>query len=292
MLKFSNIGDLKKRAMNQLNDTKEVFRQCGTCSQTFAHILNREFGYPKDAEVRALDPLAGGIMNTGHQCGMIWGTALAVGAESYRRNEHKDNAMAIAVTATQEIVKSFKDRSKTVSCREITGCDLDSVFGMVKFMLKTYIKGMKNSTCFNLAEQWAPEAIEAASEGLENEIELHQKPVSCASEVLRRMGATEEETVMASGFAGGLGLSGGGCGALSAAIWWKTLAWCKEHPGKNPPYFNNPDAKKVLEAFKEETNDEFSCAHISGTSFKSIDDHSTFIKKGGCARLMATLVNT
>ena len=36
------------------------------------------------------------------------------------------------------------------------------------------------------------------------------------------MGGSEEEIAMVAGFAGGLGLSGNGCGALSAAI-WKTI---------------------------------------------------------------------
>ena len=72
----------------------------------------------------------------------------------------------------------------------------------------------------------------------------------------KKMGASEEEKVMVAGFAGGLGLSGKGCGALAAAIWMKTLEWCKEHPGKTPPYFNNPSAKKILKAFLEETNGE------------------------------------
>lgn len=278
--------------MNEWNDTKEVFKQCGTCSQTFAHILNREFGYPKDAEVRAMDPLAGGILNTGHQCGMIWGTALAVGAESYRRNEDMDHAIAVAVTATQHIVESFYNRSQTISCREITGCDLNSIFGMVKFMLKIYIKGMNNSKCFNLAEQWAPEAIQTASDSFTEDIALNEKPVSCASEVIKKMGASPEEMAMVAGFAGGLGLSGGACGALSAAIWMKTLAWCKDHPGKNPPYFNNPDAKKLLKVFKEFTNDKFECLNITGETFQNIDDHSRFIKNGGCEQLIDLLSNT
>ncbi|MFD0860920.1 C-GCAxxG-C-C family (seleno)protein [Sungkyunkwania multivorans] len=275
-----------------INDTKKVFKQCGTCSQTFGHLLNREFGYPKEAEVRALDNLAGGIMNTGHQCGMLWGSALAIGAESYRRNNDLDKATAIAVTATQQIIESFYDRSKTISCREITGCDLNSVFGMMKFMLKITLKGMKNSQCFNLAEQWAPEAIETAKDGLTEKIELNHKPLSCASEVVRKMGGSEEEIAMVAGFAGGLGLSGNACGALSAAIWMKTLAWCREHPGKNPPYFNNPHAKEALKAFEDATDSKFLCTEISGHSFETIDDHSRFIKNGGCSELIEALVHS
>ena len=89
------------------NDAKDVFSKCGTCSRTFAHILNREFGHPKAYEERALNPLAGGIMNQGYQCGMLWGAALAVGAESFRKHKNQDRAIAIAVSATQKIIDSF-----------------------------------------------------------------------------------------------------------------------------------------------------------------------------------------
>ena len=64
------------------NDAKRVFLKKGTCSQTFCFLLNREFGHLKENEERAADPLAGGIMQRGQQCGMLWGATLAVGAES------------------------------------------------------------------------------------------------------------------------------------------------------------------------------------------------------------------
>jgi len=66
--------------------TKRVFLKKGTCSRTFYYILNREFGYPMDEEERAIDPLAGGLLQQGYQCGMLWGASMAVGAESLRRN--------------------------------------------------------------------------------------------------------------------------------------------------------------------------------------------------------------
>ena len=140
-------------------NAKEVFRKCGTCSQTFAHLLNREFDHPNVEEERALDPLAGGIANEGHQCGMLWGATLAVGKEAFHRHPDREEAIATTVTATQQVVDSFINRTTTVNCREITGYDLNTVFGMVSFMLKTMASGMNNSLCFNLAEDWAPEAM-------------------------------------------------------------------------------------------------------------------------------------
>ncbi|MCK7536420.1 MAG: C-GCAxxG-C-C family protein [Marinilabiliales bacterium] len=48
------------------------------------------------------------------------------------------------------------------------------------------------------------------------------------------MGGTEEESIMVAGFAGGIGLSGNTCGALTAAIWYKMLEWGKNNPTEKP----------------------------------------------------------
>ena len=243
-----------------------------------------------ETEERAIDPLAGGVLNQGHQCGMLWGAALATGAEAFRRHGDTDEAIAVAITATQHIVESFLNRTDTVNCREIIGIDISKTLGLVKFILQSTFQGAANNTCFHLAEAWAPEAIRASSEGLEAEpTACTERPVSCASEVVRKMGGSREEQVMVAGFAGGLGLSGYGCGALSAAIWMKTLDWCKAHPGKTSLFFRNPEAKRILKAFRAETGSALLCREIAGESFDTMDDHTTYIRNGGCGRLMEVL---
>ena len=270
-----------------VKDIKEIFLKCGACSHTFFYILNREFGYPKENEERASDPLAGGLMTTQNQCGMLWGSSLAAGAESFRRYKNHGLAIAAAITATQHIVESFSNRAKTVNCRDIT-CEFNNKFTMAMFMLKSLPSGMSNFVCMNFAEKWAPEAIQSAREGLYHEqTDLPELPVSCASEVARKMGARDEEMVMVAGFAGGMGLGGNACGALGAAIWINTLAWCKKHPGK--PGNSNPQAEEILKTFNETTGSEILCSRISGQSFESISEHTEFIKNGGCKNIINVL---
>jgi hypothetical protein len=274
------------------NDAKEVFTACGTCSRTFAHLLNRAFGYPDETAEKAMNLMAGGILNQGYQCGMLWGASLAVGAEAYREYEDLDLAVTSAVNATQHLIASFVDQTDTVNCREIIGLDLTSKIGMARFMLRVNSQGMENSYCFNLAEQWAPQAIEAGRKGLGDTWDPLQNPRSCASEVVREMGGTEEEMAMVSGFAGGLGFYGGACGALSAAIWKNMLDWCRENPGKDPPYFNNKTAKKILKAFKTETKGEMRCNKICGRRFLHLNDHTEYLNKGGCSILINLLAHS
>jgi len=273
------------------NDAKTVFREKGTCSHTFAYLLNREFGNNKDTEERATDPMAGGLMQKGHQCGMLWGASLAVGTEAYRRSKSSDEAIRLAITATQKLLESFSKRTNTINCRDIIHSDLDNFFGLTKYMIRTMLQGMNNSTCFNLAENWLPEAILSAKKGLlQQPTASTQKPLSCATEVAKKMGATNEEMIMVAGFAGGLGLSGNACGALSTAIWMNSLKWVKEHPEKSA--FKNKNAKATLETFNEETNSEMLCHNICQQQFKTIEEHTQFIKNGGCNKLIETLAKS
>jgi len=271
------------------NDTKELFKSCGTCSRTFAHLLNREFGHPDEASEKAMNLMAGGIMNQGFQCGMLWGAALAVGGEAYRRQGSLDGAIAAAVSATQELITSFMEQTDTVNCREIIGLDLTSETGMAEFMERVTSQGMENSQCFNLAEQWAPHAMEVSRKGVDAVFDPALKPRSCASEVVRQMGGSDEEMAMVAGFAGGMGLYGGACGALGAAIWKRMLDWCRENPEKDPPYFNNKIAKNILKAFKAETKDKMLCSEICGRNFQNTEDHTEYLNRGGCENLLKTL---
>lgn len=274
------------------NDTKAVFRECGTCSQTFGHLLDREFGHPMELHERALSRLAGGIANRGHQCGMLWGATMAVGAEAARRCEDPDEAIGLALAATRQIVASFEGRTQTVDCRDITGRNLNTFLGMMGMMVDTFRKGMNESRCFVLAETWTPEAIEAAREGLAEAPDHGHTPRSCASEVVKAMGGTDQEAVMAAGFGGGMGLSGNACGALGAAIWMKGLEWCRAHPNESPGPWTNTGDKHTLKVFEEATGNEYSCEKICGRRFESVDAHAQFVESGGCRALVEALARS
>jgi hypothetical protein len=214
---------------------------------------------------------------------MLWGASMAVGAEAYRRNGDPDRATAIAIRATQRIMDSFVHRTKSIECEEITQCDFSNKKSMLKYMLSG-----KFVNCFKLAGRWAPEALDAAIEGLETDAsDEPAQCMSCASELIRKMGGTEEEMLMVAGFAGGLGLSGNGCGALAAAVWMNALTHNRTQSGKYASF--DPDSNPTLMAFYEETDYEILCEKISGQKFDTLDDHTTFIEDDGCAKLIEVL---
>lgn len=67
-------------------------------------VVDGSFGYPLRLEEEASAPLAGGVMNRGFQCGMLWGASLAAGAEAYRRFGPGPQAETAAIAATERVV--------------------------------------------------------------------------------------------------------------------------------------------------------------------------------------------
>jgi hypothetical protein len=268
---------------------RKVFWQCGACSHAMFHLLNHEFDNTKPREENASDLLAGGIAQKGHQCGMLWGGSLAIGTEAYKKFSNKNIAMATSIHASKVLADSFQRRTNTVNCRDIARVDRENKFDFIIYMLKTMGRGFIYSPCFNLIVKWTPEAIQAATAGLSESKEPNPPCLSCSSEVVKKMGATEEESVMVAGFAGGLGLSGYACGALAAAIWYKMLDWGKNNPGKSPSYFNNQETRKILRIFYMQTDSEMICESICHRKFLSADEHSGYIKSGGCKNIIEAL---
>jgi hypothetical protein len=224
-------------------------------------------------------------MQEGYQCGMLWGATLATGAESYRRYGNTDQAISQAISTTNELMKSFSDRAKCIHCSNITGCDWSKKNQAMKYLITG-----KLFKCLGIGKKWGPEAAETANTGLTGITSDKPKEVySCATEVARKMGATEEEMVMVSGFAGGMGLSGNACGAVTTAIWLKSLAWCKRNQGTRDMY--NPDAKDILKKFYEITDAKMMCNQICSRGFKTINEHTDFIRNGGCADLIAKVAH-
>jgi C_GCAxxG_C_C family probable redox protein len=264
---------------------KKVFRQKGACSHTTFFLLNEEFGNSKPNEEHASDPFGGGVVQQGHQCGLIWGAAMAAGTEAYKQYKNTGKAIEVSIKATQIIMESFKERTGVHNCREFTKSDFTKPLGLVKYLITG-----KAFACFNLAQNWLPEAYEAAKKGLQtNNEEISYEAVSCASEVIKKMGGTEEEQMIVSGFAGGLGLSGKGCGAFSAAVWKTILELVKKGEWKYT--LKDKDSKEVMNRFLNETEGKMTCEEITGCKFNSLEEHSEFIQKGGCEKLINVLAN-
>jgi len=265
--------------------TVGAFLKGRACSDTLFHVLNRVFDEPMKTEERAAMPLAGGIMQHGYQCGMIWGATLAAGAQAYRIYGPGSLAETRAVVAAQGVVAAFRTHHKTINCYEITQLDKSSThLQMINhFIVKGGVIG-----CFRMAAKYAPAAYAAINAALAGTPgRTPSPPASCAALLAKTMGASPMHAVMAAGLAGGIGLCGGGCGALGAAIWITGMNSINDGSGRIE--VNNPAAAGVIDRFMTCTGYAFECADIVGRRFADEDDHADYLRDGGCATLIEAL---
>jgi hypothetical protein len=250
-------------------------------------VLNQAFDHPMEFEERAADPLAGGLMH-GYQCGMMWGAALAAGAQAYRLFGASPQAETKAIIASQKIVESFRDQNGHINCRDITKIDLSSP--STRTIVRFLIKSLPIGSCFGMAARYAKAAFRDINAILsEKDFETPAAPVSCSVVLAQMRGASELHVIMAAGFAGGIGLSGSACGALGAAIWLIGMDILKDG-GKLG--LNVPRANEAIERFTKCTDNEFKCSKIVGRKFESIGDHARDLRDGGCSKIIEALAAT
>ena len=250
-----------------------------------AGVLDQAFDHPLKLEEHASMPLAGGIMLHGYQCGMIWGATLAAGAQAYKLHGPGPQAEAQAIVVAQELVEAFQTYSGEINCLEIT--DLDKSSSTMKMRYVFLIKG-KTIGCMRMSAKYARIAFEVINNAFsEKLVKAPSSPVSCTALLAQKMGLTDIQTVMAAGFAGGIGLCGGACGALGAAIWINGI-----NKGKDPESkidYKDPKAAEIIENFLKSSDYEFECSDIVGRKFENIEDHANYIREGGCSEIIEAL---
>ena len=261
-----------------------MFLKRGMCSEAMLAIVNNAYGHPMLNEEKASQPLVGGILQHGYQCGMVWGAAFGAGAEAFRRFGSGPEAVARTIYASQRATEAFRKLHDTIDCYGITGMNADTT--MLQLMTYFFLKG-GSVRCFSKIAGSARVAFPEIEAALSDTgFAAPAQCESCASLVVRRMGLSDQHATMAAGLAGGIGLSGGACGALGAAIWATELERVQSTGKVN---FQSPEARSLIERFIKASDFEFECQKIVGRRFESIEDHSQWLAEGGCQAILDVL---
>jgi hypothetical protein len=249
-------------------------------------VVDDSFGHPLKAEEKATMILAGGIAGQGYQCGMLWGAALAAGAQAYRVYGSDSKAETAAIIASKKAVDSFCTHSRNeINCLEITEINLQGE-NQVLPILKFFVIGGPIG-CLSMAARYAPLAYREIDAALSDEIfAVPSPPVSCTTMLAKKMGASTMHAVMAAGLAGGIGLRGGACGALGTAMWVHAMSRTEDTVGLN---FTASWIDKIIKRFVEVSDYKFKCSEIVGRKFDSIHDHAEYICNRGCSNIIDTL---
>ncbi|MCF6237579.1 MAG: C-GCAxxG-C-C family protein [Candidatus Marinimicrobia bacterium] len=82
----------------------------------------------------------------GYQCGMIWGSVLAAGAQAYKVHGSGPEAETRAVQAAQKLVDTFQADNDEINCYEITEIDKSSSITHSQFLPRVTCKSVPAAT--------------------------------------------------------------------------------------------------------------------------------------------------
>ena len=241
-------------------------------------------------------------MHTGRVCGLLTGAILAAGVQARQRFDDDDAAIAAAVLTGGRLAQAFRDLAGSVNCGEITGIDLTTFAGRLR-----YIRTGTGSRCGRLHLKWGSRANEIIEASLSESGDRGPEPgcANCAVTTFRSLadavGLQPGDSVVVAGLAGGVGLLGNLCGALAAGVIARAAerylgragaprdSWLRggleELVGSS--YWGEPSSARF--AFAEQFGSDL-CLDIVGRRFASGDDHSEFIRDGGCREIVNFVV--
>ncbi|MBW1757442.1 MAG: C_GCAxxG_C_C family protein [Deltaproteobacteria bacterium] len=273
---------------------KEWFLRCTSCSEASFTTHNRCAGVEAPLEEQASHLLSGGMMHQGNACGLLSGAILSAGLQAAQRFDDDATRSAATLHAAVRLADAYPETSGAINCREITGQSLITLREKVQ-----YLREGKGRDCGRLLMKWANRTDTLIDEAL-TEFEGRDPNPSCTNcsvETFKRLASDEElarfDSTYVAGLAGGVGLLGRSCAALTVGILVLTLRHYAArrsqrrdsqllgllHEAGLGRFRKRP--ARLLEEFKLKFGSEL-CSEILGRQFTSPDDHASFIAKGGC----------
>ena len=263
--------------------------------------------------IKAVTGLEGGCVACGATCGVVSGGALGIALD------HESKIAAYGLSAEKRVLRQVGEYvewfGKTYGssfCRERTRTDFYSILGQLKYFLTIY----RLSGCFRHIRGSMRYLHQARDLSIDTSDEISDtrtgETLHCARSVLegiRENTGIENKRLenLSFVFDGGVGLSGGVCGALVGAVtginlllglpvrnmsYWKIIKGFAighvnllvDRPSEIREPFNA--GKQVVKKFRENAG-AFECRVITEKRFSGWDDFQTYIKGAGkCRQLM------
>jgi len=193
------------------------------CASATLEAFQDVFGLPDDLLLKAVTGLEGGVVAGGSTCGVITAGALGM-AQLWRKRTGTDPRTSPALMkAVADYVRWFDGTVGVTSCRQRTGVDFHTAAGLARYFLPGDRVGRCISHIGKALTYLQRAGTEMAARGSHGQTARPAPALHCASAVLKtirvRTGLGDPRIEQAAAvLSGGVGLSGGVCGALAGAI--------------------------------------------------------------------------
>lgn len=236
---------------------------------------------------KSVTGLAGGINNSGSTCGAIFGGSLNLAIMHRASSQSWDISNEIdLIRDVQKFVKSFEQKFGSSLCRERTGLNLKKLSGKIGLLIPSKAKGCVKQTVWTM--NYVSESKISSSDSSINSIDHCSS--SIFDEIKKRTGISDSYLQqLSTGLSGGIGLSGGGCAALSSGIMLLGLKYgnknLEDGEKRSPLRWSPPEfvkyANKLIKLFKKKFK-SLECRDITNTTFEDIENFNTYRSQGHC----------
>ena len=108
-------------------------RQGFACSQAVLAAYAPEFGIERELALKISTPFAGGMARLGETCGVVTGALMVIGLRYGKCKPGDDRAKEETYYYTEEFIDRFNTRNRTILCRELIDCKLNTPKGLKYF---------------------------------------------------------------------------------------------------------------------------------------------------------------
>ena len=152
--------------MTPNNDAEQavaMFQEGFNCAQSVLAACGAPLGLPRDVALHVAGAMGGGIGGMGGSCGAVTGAIMVIGLKYAKTSPTEDAAKQKAYQLAKQFAARFKERNKSIVCRELLGCDISTPEGMKQFRES----GLHGTVCPKLVRDAAEivEQLLAESQG-------------------------------------------------------------------------------------------------------------------------------
>jgi C_GCAxxG_C_C family probable redox protein len=277
------------------------------CAKAQVIPLQAMYGIENNALIMGLTGLAGGILNNGSTCGVALGAAIG---EAMLRDEAFSGKWTPAEEARLlEVIREdifwFRREFKTTLCREREDVPYERIT-VLGLLHPQKAKGCVARTGARM-DRFVEEYLERRSlpSPLPPDAATSTRQARhCASFILREIreqtGVGDEKMErIAVALDGGVGLTGGGCGALSGALMALGLKYALDPSKTDPEKLKNiyramdslffHKAKKLVSRFLSRFG-YMECSRLTGRTFENWEEFCAFRETSACDAIHAFLI--
>ena len=105
------------------------FKEGYACSQAVFSAFAGDFGLSDELALKLSAPFGGGMGRQGEVCGAVTGALMLIGLKSGNITAADRTAKEKTYSLVEEFTTRFRARHKTILCRELLGCELNTPEG-------------------------------------------------------------------------------------------------------------------------------------------------------------------